>query len=88
MVELPQQVDGLDLNPVDDGLIVNDDGRGKVHFLNRTAGLVLALCSGKNSIHDITVLLQKQFDLAELPKDDITEILESFVKEKLIKFEK
>ncbi len=63
MPHFPQQVAGLDLTPVEDGLIVNDHSREKVHYLNHTAGLVLTLCNGRNSIQKIARLLQKQFKL-------------------------
>ncbi len=88
MPHFPQQVAGLDLTPVEDGLIVNDHSREKVHYLNHTAGLVLTLCNGRNSIQKIARLLQKQFKLPEVPKQEVVEILEEFKNEGLVNFEK
>ena len=87
MPDFPRQVDGLDLTAVEDGLIVNDHGRDMVHYLNRTAGLVLTLCNGKNSLQTIASLLQKQFELAEPPEEEVGETIKQFVEENLVTLE-
>jgi hypothetical protein len=42
----PSAVEGLEINEVKDGLVVYDDGRDSVHFLNATAAVVFTLCDG------------------------------------------
>jgi Coenzyme PQQ synthesis protein D (PqqD) len=87
MASFPKQVDGLEISSVEDGLVVNDNHRGKVHYLNHTAGLVLTLCDGRNSIETIAGLLQKQFDLSEPPEQDVHDAIDEFVEEEFVIFE-
>lgn len=87
MPSFPKQVDGLEISSVEDGLVVNDNCRGRVHYLNHTAGLVLTLCDGRNSIETIADLLQKQFDLPEPPEQDVRDAIDEFVDEEFVIFE-
>ena len=84
MAECPKQVDALNMTTVEDGLVVKDHTSNRVHYLNHTAGFVLMLCDGKKSIHKIASLLRSQFELAESPEDEVAEIIEQFLKEKLV----
>ncbi len=72
---------------MEEGLVVNDNARGKVHYLNHTAGLVLTLCDGKNSIETIADLLQKQFDLPDAPEHDVRDAIDEFVEEGFVVLE-
>jgi len=87
MPDFPKQVEGLEVSAVDDGLVVNDNRRGRVHYLNHTAGLVLTLCDGRHSIETIADLLQKQFDLRERPEQDVCDAIDEFVGEGFVIFE-
>lgn len=87
MSSFPNQIDGLEISAAEQGLVVNDNHRGKVHYLNHTAGLVLTLCDGKNSIETIADLLQKQFDLPESPAQDVRDAIDEFVEEGFVVFE-
>ena len=84
MPDFPKQVGQLDVKAEERGLVVEDPGRETVHYLNHTAGLVLILCDGQNSIQKITSLVQKQFGMPEAPEEDVLEIIEDFVKEGLV----
>jgi hypothetical protein len=84
MLEYPEQSNQLDIKTAEHGLVVSDRGRNKVHYLNHTAGLVLMLCNGQNSIQTIISLVQKQFDMSELPEEDVRDIIEEFVQEGLV----
>ncbi len=83
MLDYPEQSSQLDIKTEERGLVVNDYGRDKVHYLNHTAGLVLMLCNGKNSIQTIVSLLQKQFGISEPPEEEVRDIIEDFIKEGL-----
>ncbi len=87
MPSVPNQIDGLEISAVKEGLVVNDNSRGKVHYLNHTAGLVLTLCNGRNSIETIADLLQKQFDLSESPERDVRDAIDDFVGEGFVVLE-
>lgn len=67
-------------------MIINDPNADRVHYLNPTAGLVLTLCNGRNSIHTIATLLRKQFGLLDDPEDDVTEIIAEFIEEGLVEY--
>lgn len=79
-----KQVEGLDISPTDDGFVIYEKERDRVHYLNHTANIVLLLCSGGNSASDIAAMLQEHFQLDEPPLDDVESILESFLEEGLI----
>jgi hypothetical protein len=80
----PTQVDGLDLTPVDDGFIIYESAKNRVHYLNHTAALVLILCDGRNSEDDIRALLQRRFQLPAPPDQDVAQILAQFLDEGLV----
>ena len=45
----PKTTQGLEINAVDDGYIVYQSERDRVHYLNQTAALILELCNGRNA---------------------------------------
>ena len=77
----------MDMTTIEDGLVVNDHGRDRVHYLNHTAGLVLTMCNGKNPIQTIASLLQKQFELTESPEEEVRETIKEFEEEDLVTLE-
>jgi hypothetical protein len=58
---------GLEVVETADGYVVYDEGRDRVHRLNRTAAVVFELCTGSNSAADIAGLLQEAFALDTPP---------------------
>ena len=80
----PNQVDGLDLTPVDDGFIIYEKEGDRVHYLNHTAALVLLLCNGKTSVEEMIGMVQRQFELDEAPDHEVRDILVQFKDEGLI----
>ena len=80
----PQQVEGLALTAVDDGFIIYEAEKDRVHYLNPTAALVLTLCDGRNAAKEIPLLLQRQFDLPEPPEREVADILAQFAEEGLV----
>lgn len=59
----PRARDDLDIHEVEDGLVIYDTDRDRVHYLNHTATLVLALCTGANSEAVIAEQLANAFAL-------------------------
>lgn len=84
MSEYFKQVEGLELTPVDDGFIIYEAERDRVHYLNHSSALVLTLCDGQNSEGDIKKLLQRHFDLPIPPEEDVAQILAQFRDEGLV----
>jgi len=68
-------VDGLEINPAEDGFIVYQPEFDRVHFLNATAVLILELCNGKNSEQQIVELIEEAYSLKEKPEEIVREAL-------------
>ena len=60
----PRAKTGLLSEPLDDELIVYDQGRDRGHCLNRTAAMVWRLADGERSIADIAAILRSDLDAA------------------------
>jgi hypothetical protein len=56
--ERPRRAPGIRIDEVEDGCIVYQRARDRVHYLNATAALVLELCTGANSREEIVELVQ------------------------------
>jgi Coenzyme PQQ synthesis protein D (PqqD) len=80
----PRTADGVETNEVADGYIVYQPERGRVHYLNHTAAILLALCNGKSAVTEFPDLVQEAFGLSTLPTADIRECLEQLLAEGLI----
>lgn len=80
----PVMAAGLEIIPVDDGYIVYQPDRDRVHYLNQTAALVLELCNGRNAEADMPELLRLTYDLPIAPFAEVVECLELLRREKLI----
>lgn len=81
----PRRNDGLDVCEVVDGYVVYEAGNDRVHYLNNTAALVLELCTGENSRTEIAALLQSAFSLTSSPDAEVTDVLNSFAREGLVR---
>jgi hypothetical protein len=79
-----QQVARLELVAVDDGFMVYDEDRDRVHYLNSTGALVLVLCNGANTLAEIAAALQAQFALEQAPEQDVAGVLDRLVDEGLV----
>lgn len=71
----PRSMDGLDVNEVDDGLVVYDGDRDRVHYLNHTAGAVFALCSGEHAEAALPALVRDVFGTDEPSDAEVAECL-------------
>ena len=57
----PQRASGLEIQEVDDGFMIHQPERDRVHYLNHTAVLVLELCNGENSPARISELVRAAY---------------------------
>lgn len=60
---LPRKRDDLEIAEAAGGIVVHDAGRGRVHYLNPIAMLILELCDGETAVGDITRLLAEAYGL-------------------------
>jgi len=75
MTECPKRIDGLEINQVEDGFIIYQPERDRVHYLNHTAVLILEMCNGRNSSSEIARLVQTAYGLSDPPEKEVNEIL-------------
>ncbi len=75
MPENPKQIAGLDVEETDEGYIIYEPDRDRVHFLNATAALILELCNGENSVVEIADLVQQAFELPDAPMQAVKDVL-------------
>ncbi len=80
----PRKVEGVEVNEVADGFVIYDPERDRVHYLNRTAAIVLEFCTGENDADEIAQLLQAAFELPEPPELEIDECLKQLREEGLV----
>jgi hypothetical protein len=83
-MEFPKQVNGLEINKVDDGYVVYQPDHERVHYLNHTAAFVLELCDGQIPPDTIAQLLQEAFELPQPPEAEVAECLKKLFQEGLV----
>jgi PqqD family protein of HPr-rel-A system len=83
MQHRPKKSDGLETDEVEDGFVVYQPDRARVHYLNPTANAILELCDGDLTAADIAGLLAQAFDLAEPPTQEVEETLATLAAEGL-----
>ena len=71
----PKRLDRLDINPAEDGFIIYQSEKERVHYLNHTAVVILEMCDGRNSPTAIAGTLQKAYSLSKRPQKEVNEIL-------------
>ena len=79
-----RKVAGLDQSEVNDGYIIYDAARDRVHFLNPTGAIVLELCDGTRTAADMAQFLATSFNLPEPPAASVQECLAALLAEGLI----
>jgi hypothetical protein len=75
----------FEVNQVEDGYVVYDQRRDRIHYLNHTGALVLELCTGENTTGDIVAVLQKAYDLPTPPEAETKACLQQLRDEGLIR---
>ncbi len=75
MQQRPKKSDGLETDEVEDGFVIYQPERARVHYLNPTANLILELCDGELTADQIAELIGQAFDLAEPPTQEVEEAL-------------
>ncbi len=85
MNEQPKIADSIDINEVEDGYVIYQQEKDKVHYLNKTAVLVLESCTGGNTIANIGTIVKDAYQLPEVPEKEVTDCLNTLFQEGLIK---
>jgi hypothetical protein len=85
MSEYPRITEGIDISEVEDGYVIYQSEKDKVHYLNKTAVLVLEACTGKNSEADIMAIVREAYQLPEDPVKEVADCLNTLMQEGLVK---
>jgi hypothetical protein len=80
----PKRASGLEIREVDDGFMIHQPERDRVHYLNHTAVLVLELCNGENSPARISELVGAAYGLAAPPDKEVADVMEKLRDEGLV----
>jgi PqqD family protein of HPr-rel-A system len=80
----PIAAQDLEVHETEDGAIVYQELTGRVHHLNRTAAVILALCDGANDTEQIAGTLAEVFDLGEPPIQETKTCIEELSREGLL----
>lgn len=80
----PKAIEGIEIHEVDDGCILFQGDRDRVHHLNRTAVILLALCTGENTATGMAEMLRSAFGLVAPPERETRACLEQLLTENLI----
>jgi hypothetical protein len=75
---------GLDVNEVEDGLVIYDGDRERVHYLNETAGVVFSLCTGTSTTEEIADEVGSLFGLGRPAEPETSECVEQLRSEGLV----
>ena len=74
----------IEINQVEDGYVIYQAEKDRVHYLNSSAVLMLEGCTGNNSVSEIAQIVQEAFGLSESPEKDVKDCLDTLLKERLI----
>jgi len=85
MNQFPVLSDNVDINNVEDGYVIYQHEKDKVHYLNHTAVIVLELCTGKNAVGTIPQIIQESYGLSHLPEKEVFDCLNSLFNEGIIR---
>lgn len=85
MNEQPIITDDIDINEVEDGYVIYQKEKDKVHYLNKTAVLVLESCTGNNTVTDIGAIVKEAYQLPEVPGKEVADCLDTLFQEGLIR---
>lgn len=85
MNEFPKISEDIDISMVEDGYVIYQKEKDKVHYLNKTSVLVLECCTGDNSEADIGTIVKEAYGLSEVPEKEVKDCLKSLSDEGLIK---
>ena len=81
----PQRTSGIEIKEVDDGFVIHEPGRDRLHYLNHTAVVVLELCTGAHTAARIAQLVQAAYALPAPPDAEVALVLDQLRDEGLIR---
>jgi coenzyme PQQ synthesis protein D (PqqD) len=80
----PRPAEGIKISEVADGYVIYDPKQDRVHYLNQTAAIILELCNGKITAHELVSLIQDAYNLPEPPEAEVADCVQKLIEEGLI----
>jgi putative component of toxin-antitoxin plasmid stabilization module len=80
----PKRVNDLDISAAEEGCIISRAGCDRIYFVNRTAALILELCTGESPVEQIADLVKQAYNLPQAPVEDTREVLKQLEAEGLV----
>lgn len=80
----PLRAAGLEITETDEGVVVYEQSRGRVHALNSSAAVILELCDGTRDTIGIAVELADLFGLPEPPVSLVEDCVATLDREGLV----
>lgn len=84
MQDRPRKSDDLQIDEVEDGFVVYQPDRARVHYLNPTAKLILELCDGTLTAPQIAGLISETYQLPDPPAREVDDALTTLQAEGLV----
>lgn len=84
MTDRPEAAEDLEVVETDDGLVIYQGSRDRVHHLNNTAAVVLELCDGQREVAAIAEELAALFALDHPPQEEVEACVHALVREGLV----
>jgi len=81
----PRLAAGLEISPTEDGYVVYQPDRDRLHYLNVSAAVLLEVCDGTLCADELPALLAGICGLPEPPTGDVESCLETMVGEGLLR---
>jgi hypothetical protein len=79
-----ERAPGIEIREAPDGVVVYDARRDRVHYLNRTAALLLESCDGALPAADLPAMLAAAFTLESPPAVEVESCLARLLDEGLL----
>jgi hypothetical protein len=79
-----ERAKGIEIREAPDGVVVYDASRDRIHYLNRTAALLLESCDGGIPAADLPAMLAAAFTLESPPAAEVESCLARLLDEGLL----
>lgn len=81
----PRAVEGLEVTEVDDGLVVYDPERDRVHYLNAAAAVVFTFCDGARDRQSVVEATTSAFGAEVISPRDVEACLAQLEDERVLR---
>jgi hypothetical protein len=81
----PRAVEGLEVTEVEDGLVVYDPERDRVHYLNGSAAVVFTFCDGARDRHRIVEATTRVLGPAAISPQDVEACIAQLEDERVLR---